>query len=232
MGMFDYIKCEHPLPDGFDPAPHEWQTKDLECQLLEYIITPDGRLVWKYDPGEGPDEVMGGELADFTGTITFYASNITGGSPSGVCTKNDEPPWSREYQALFVDGKIHRITGGLQDQGDNIKHLTRDEYESESAKWIAQREAAADAELQAARQAAIDAGYPPMDLLNGPIDGKKLTRMLWHLFALDRFYGSDIKLSDSVEITGCEIDGLRIRITTKDHRRPFSIRLNQNGPIE
>jgi hypothetical protein len=44
MGMYDSIRCERPLPDGWQPD-ELMQTKDLDCELLEYVITKDGRLL-------------------------------------------------------------------------------------------------------------------------------------------------------------------------------------------
>jgi hypothetical protein len=43
MGMFDYFKCEMPLPDG-TPAL-DWQTKSLECGMNWYAIRENGQLV-------------------------------------------------------------------------------------------------------------------------------------------------------------------------------------------
>jgi len=44
MGMFDYLKCEYPLPER--PPDGFFQTKDTPRQYLEkYTITTDGRLV-------------------------------------------------------------------------------------------------------------------------------------------------------------------------------------------
>jgi hypothetical protein len=49
MGMFDYVKCEYPLPEG---AP-DWakgvyfQTHDTPRQFMEnYTITAEGRLIY------------------------------------------------------------------------------------------------------------------------------------------------------------------------------------------
>lgn len=46
MGMFDYIRCEVPLPDGWDGGPSgEMQTKDFDCEMVTHVITKDGRLM-------------------------------------------------------------------------------------------------------------------------------------------------------------------------------------------
>ena len=42
--MFDYIRCEQPLPDGWQPDG-SMQTKDLDCELAKYVITKGGRLL-------------------------------------------------------------------------------------------------------------------------------------------------------------------------------------------
>jgi hypothetical protein len=45
MGMFDYIACYYPLPDGEDGAGMEFQTKDTDSQYLDrYEIRADGTL--------------------------------------------------------------------------------------------------------------------------------------------------------------------------------------------
>jgi len=42
MGLYDYIKCEVPLPDGFQGT---LQTKDLCCEMVTHTITKNGRLI-------------------------------------------------------------------------------------------------------------------------------------------------------------------------------------------
>ena len=44
MGMFDYLKCDYPLPD-FDYQDALFQTKDLDCFLETYTITKEGILL-------------------------------------------------------------------------------------------------------------------------------------------------------------------------------------------
>ena len=46
MGLFDYVKCEVPLPDGY---LGELQTKDFdEPYMMEHVITKEGRLMRCY----------------------------------------------------------------------------------------------------------------------------------------------------------------------------------------
>jgi hypothetical protein len=58
MGMFDYIRCEVPLPDGANPP--ELQIKDFDCDMLTHVISPDGQLL-----------LEGGRKTDYSGTIFF-----------------------------------------------------------------------------------------------------------------------------------------------------------------
>src|SRR4051794_29995094 len=58
MGMYDSIRCEQPLPDGWQPD-EPMQTKDLDCELLEYVITMDGRLLCDHGHFENlPDRYL------------------------------------------------------------------------------------------------------------------------------------------------------------------------------
>lgn len=60
MGMFDYLRCEYPLPDAANVLGL-FQTKDTEEQGLElYVITKAGRLT-----KDGDDQ-------NFHGHIRFY----------------------------------------------------------------------------------------------------------------------------------------------------------------
>jgi len=48
MGMYDYVKCNYPMPKGFEflqGSNREFQTKDFTNILDEYTITEDGRLI-------------------------------------------------------------------------------------------------------------------------------------------------------------------------------------------
>lgn len=58
MGMFDYIKFRYRMPDGFDGFDgDQYQSKDLDCSLDQYEITPCGKLVRTYGSGY-PDDVQ------------------------------------------------------------------------------------------------------------------------------------------------------------------------------
>lgn len=107
MGMFDYVICNYPLPDGEDVSGIEFQTKDTDSQQLDcYKIEDDGTLWVKEDVKVWKPE-------QFTGTICFYASNMSGGSPKGCMTDDAlTPVTSWEYTATFDKGKVVNVTGG------------------------------------------------------------------------------------------------------------------------
>jgi len=90
MGMFDYIRCDMPLPETPMPAPHGlFQTKDTPDQYLsEYRICKDGRLWREVDEG--------GEVSPpFHGDVDFY-------------TIGDKGQWW-EYRARFTEGVCSKI---------------------------------------------------------------------------------------------------------------------------
>lgn len=117
MGMFDYVRCEVPLPDGFKG---ELQTKDFDCPYLErYTITKGGRLThryvsdyepvpeseWEHIGATDPLHQLWHEQSkrkpiyaerdtNFHGLLNFYAS------AGGV--------W-HEYNAKFTDGQLVSI---------------------------------------------------------------------------------------------------------------------------
>jgi hypothetical protein len=124
MGMFDYVRCDVPLPDGFEG---ELQTKDFDCPYMEvYTITADGRLMeryvereepvpeaeWKYVGATDPLEKMwhlnskrkpiyAQRDLNFHGWLNFYGSS--GQSPQ-------DPAWQwHEYKAKFTDGQLVEI---------------------------------------------------------------------------------------------------------------------------
>ncbi|MDI3563577.1 hypothetical protein [Bradyrhizobium sp. Arg816] len=96
MGMFDYVKCELPLPDGWKG---ELQTKDFEDPYLEtYTIRADGRLIRrrpKYDI-DPPGTAYGEIDTNFHGILNFYGL--------------EDGEW-HEYDAKFTDGQLVEITG-------------------------------------------------------------------------------------------------------------------------
>lgn len=79
MGMFDTIRCEHPLPDACTAT--EFQTKSLACVLETFLLTASGRLL----------DVQGAD-AGVHGVLRMYTGDDTG-------------RWW-EYEAKFTDGQL------------------------------------------------------------------------------------------------------------------------------
>jgi hypothetical protein len=56
MGMFDYVRCDVPLPDDFVGERNLFQTKDLWRAMVQFVITANGRLIYRKQTHESlPD---------------------------------------------------------------------------------------------------------------------------------------------------------------------------------
>jgi len=115
MGLYDYIKCEYPLPDD-GPQDALFQTKDTDANYMEaYRITTDGRLVHQTVRYETvPPEVRPYPNADdWRGVVGCFRS-----VPTGDVTihyhgdiyfyESIGGEWF-EYVARFTEGKVSRI---------------------------------------------------------------------------------------------------------------------------
>lgn len=94
MGMFDTVRCERSLPDGWQPGEYELQTKDFDCYLELYVITSEGRLL-RAEARNAPGRDVG-----FHGYVNFYG--IEGDS------NNPDARW-HEYNAKFTNGNLDEI---------------------------------------------------------------------------------------------------------------------------
>ncbi len=98
MGMFDNVRCEVPLPDGWHGRG--MQTKDLGCTLSTVTITKEGRLFgdqreWWWEKPQPLRDL------EFHGDFTFYGNE---GQRPGT------PEWAwHEYTARFTEGQLVRI---------------------------------------------------------------------------------------------------------------------------
>ncbi len=90
MSMFDYVRCEVPLPDDWNAR--NLQTKDFDCDMVTYTITKDGRLMLDNQHD-----------ANFHGVVNFYGSE-------GLI-------W-HEYNAKFTDGQLVGIDLVPDDEDD------------------------------------------------------------------------------------------------------------------
>lgn len=130
MGMFDYIRCEAPLPDGWKPDG-PLQTKDFDCDMVCHVITADGRLMLERIDAvhvvpkaerpypDAPDDTLRGicgmlrddrslHPSDFHGIVRFYGGeyrNPDGSptSPAGACHGPDGvTEWKTGRPLLYV----------------------------------------------------------------------------------------------------------------------------------
>lgn len=120
MGMFDEVRCEYPLPDGFDTQGVWFQTKDTPEQYLQrYVLCIDGALVVEDTR----------ESVPFHGALTFYTTNVCGVSPKGVITDDNMAPYWAEYCALYDHGVLIKLEGGCALDTDH-PWITRDVFYS------------------------------------------------------------------------------------------------------
>ena len=138
MGMFDYIRCDYPLPDGWQPVG-ALQTKDFDCEMVTHVITADGRLMLERKAErpypDAPDDSllsMCGSVrtecsqhnSNFHGVVNFYGSEYRTmddqpARPRGtehhgekVCDYTTKEPLKQiwhEYDAKFTDGQLVEI---------------------------------------------------------------------------------------------------------------------------
>jgi len=119
MGLFDYIVCEFPLPDGFTG---ELQTKDLGCALLTHVITNDGRLLLEHVDridDESEARFTSRRDANLHGMLKFYGSS----GEHEASTRE----W-HEYNAKFVDGQLVSIERDMSKAKwpyQQVRHRTR-----------------------------------------------------------------------------------------------------------
>ncbi len=111
MGMFDTIRCEHPLPDLEDSASMEFQTKSMYSHLESYLITKAGRLVLVggFGPGRGRDLDV-----QYHGMLNFYGTKE---QQQGYNPEN----WY-EYNAKFTDGTLVNV--------ERVKRTANETHES------------------------------------------------------------------------------------------------------
>ena len=132
MGMFDYVRCDRPLPDGWDLTANHvgLQTKDFDCSMTTVWINEAGRLLierFEYEevpkaerPHPNDDGLLGlaGSLRrincrwddlDFHGDFYFGGLEVIGRHP------RDERGYERliyrdhDYVARFTEGSLASI---------------------------------------------------------------------------------------------------------------------------
>lgn len=119
MGMFDTLRCDYPLPARAQVQDLSFQTKSLDCLMLNYQVRADGTL-WvedfdiedRSDPNaEGLARLAGmmtptnqrwRHMDDFTGEVVFYGDygprNASGWGEGQV-----------EFSAYFTAGTLTAV---------------------------------------------------------------------------------------------------------------------------
>jgi hypothetical protein len=137
MGMYDEIKCEYKLPDS-EVQEHIFQTKDFENLLDRYIITEEGKLIWKKSHWENVPE----EERPYYGTEQWNQNPLfqTIGS---LKTIFDEDVFMEdyfgevimytiynktfyEYKVRFIDGKVFKIIPMEKEKINDALHKERE----------------------------------------------------------------------------------------------------------
>jgi hypothetical protein len=136
MGMFDYIRCEVPLPDGWQPD--ELQSKDFDCEMVTHYISKEGRMMldcghneevplmerrgWKAEWGDSEEaqkehalEAIMGCIrripkyvdSNYHGVVNFYGSETVGYEPEQPGdTFRRAIRVFHDYEAKFTDGQL------------------------------------------------------------------------------------------------------------------------------
>jgi hypothetical protein len=101
VGMFDWVRCEYPLPDHPRMQRCTFQTKDLDNCLDMVTIMEDGTLSRiPVAAGEwGADLPRDVDVAAFSGSIRFYTN-------TEACAGRD---WI-EFNAVFINGRLKTLT--------------------------------------------------------------------------------------------------------------------------
>lgn len=111
MGMFDNIRCKYPLPvelpnSGADVV---FQTKSLDCGMLDFEIREDGTLWGSYQVFDDDDDSHNHWVFEdeFIGEIRFYCvgANLF---RSALKTQYADFGWV-EFSAYFVHGHLKNL---------------------------------------------------------------------------------------------------------------------------
>lgn len=115
MGMFDSVFVEYELPEiiledqqvSFFPG-HEFQTKDMHCMMDSYLISHEGKLLYKESSwfGKHDPEASTYKDTEFHGILHFY---------TGILLKSGNR-YFIDYFAKFTDGIIVNIKHEIETQ--------------------------------------------------------------------------------------------------------------------
>jgi len=127
MGMFDYVKCDYPLPDP-EAQGMSFQSKCFDCEMHEYTITKEGRLIHHdFETEMTPEDELPEENKNAEEGSIFKLWGIMRTKPGSerdvdmnyhgwfnFYEYTSDHKWY-EYNAKFTDGKIvsvERVSAG------------------------------------------------------------------------------------------------------------------------
>ena len=105
MSVFDYIRCEYPLPSHPQMQDREFQTRSIGFPFMRhYVLTADGRLEHRPEPNEWQETI---DVSVFRGEVRFEDWEFDPGpGPYGP----DRPyPRPITFSALFDEGRLINI---------------------------------------------------------------------------------------------------------------------------
>jgi len=136
MGMFDYIRCEPELPDGWGGEndvgqTRIFQTKDFDCEMVTHIISKDGRLLldrghneevplmerpyWESEWGDSKEaqeehciDAICGSMRHIPKYVDAYFHGIIRFYGIEGDVNSPDAKW-HEYEAKFSDGALTEI---------------------------------------------------------------------------------------------------------------------------
>ena len=137
MGMFDTIKCSYVLPytlqhiselslfDETIVAQDEFQTKDLECMMVDYTITTDGLLkIWEFSKKHNKPIYKN---IKHTGSIEMY---------NWLSNNHLDHDLYYRWKLKFKCGKLKKCKLLNFDREDNSKRKRADAaYQERFEKW-------------------------------------------------------------------------------------------------
>jgi len=101
MGLYDYLRCEAPLPAEYeDMQTHTFQTKGFHRMLDTYTICAGGTVTWAAGGTFQKEYRCPVDLADLYGDIFFYDFRVSNDWNSGLIT----------FRARFTHGVLEEIT--------------------------------------------------------------------------------------------------------------------------
>lgn len=124
MSMYDHIRCEVPLPDGFEGEPL-FRTMDFERVLATHAIREDGLYL---DDGhyetvpkaERPHpDAAEGTLEDLKGSLRWVPKLVLHSEAHGTIHFHGEDAAGKQhdYEARFMDGELIGIKVRLDSSG-------------------------------------------------------------------------------------------------------------------